>query len=419
MPDDRSLFRKESEQARSAAWLGRVVLIRPISFTFITICALGFSIALGLFFVSGEYTRKARVTGVLAPIEGVAKIIAQQSGIVETVHVREGDRVQKDAALMVLGDGRAGRAKEDVGKAITSRVAERRASLLLQIELAATAMRSEQAAFAQRRAGFQREMEQIDAEMASQAKRMTIASRGVDRARRLEDIGFLSSAALDHERDVALDQEARLEQLRRTRLSLVRELAAAEFDADTARARASSQLASLDMQRASLDQERIERDLQYHAAIVAPASGTVATVLIEPGQMVTPGTPLATIIPENATLEGHLYSPSRSIGFVHAGQEVLLRYLAYPHQKFGMHRASVTAVSRNPMLPNELGFTPIDGTREPVYRIKVALEGQAIRAYGRLEPLQPGMQVEADILLDRRRLIEWVFEPLLSLAGRA
>jgi membrane fusion protein len=418
MADHRPLFRKESEQARSAAWLGRVVLIRPVSFTFITICALSFSIALGSFFVAGEYTRKARVTGVLAPIEGVAKIIAQQSGIVEAVHVREGDRVQKDAALMILGDGRASRAKEDVGRAITSRVAERRDALVLQLQLAATAMRSEQAAFAQRRAGFQREIEQIDAEMASQAKRMTIAANGVDRARRLEDIGFLSPAALDRERDAALDQEARLEQLRRTRLALTRELAAVEFDADTARARASSQAAALDMQRASLDQERIERDLQYHAAIVAPAAGVIATVLVEPGQMVTPGTPLATIIPQNATLEGHLYSPSRSIGFVHAGQEVLLRYLAYPHQKFGMHKASVTAVSRNPLLPNELGFTPIDGTREPVYRIKVALEGQAIRAYGRLEPLQPGMQIEADILLDRRRLVEWVFEPLLSLAGR-
>jgi membrane fusion protein len=29
------------------------------------------------------------------------------------------------------------------------------------------------------------------------------------------------------------------------------------------------------------------------------------------------------------------------------------------------------------------------------------------------------MQIEADILLDRRRLIEWIFEPLLGLAGRA
>jgi membrane fusion protein len=42
-----------------------------------------------------------------------------------------------------------------------------------------------------------------------------------------------------------------------------------------------------------------------------------------------------------------------------------------------------------------------------------------VAAYGRDEPLQAGMQVEANVFLDRRRLIEWVFEPLFSLAGRA
>ncbi len=412
------IFRQESEQARASAWLGRVVLIRPVSFSFITGCALAFSLALVLFFICGEYTRKARVAGVLAPTEGVAKIIAQQMGIVEAVHVREGERVAKDAALMILGDGRAGRAREDVGAAVSSRVADRQHALARQREFAMAALNAEQASFAKRRGGFERELEQVDAEMAAQARRMAIATGAVDRARRLEGIGFLSPAALDRERDAALDQESRLEQLRRTRLGLARELATMEFEMDTARARANAQLASIDQQRASLDQERIERDLQYHAAIVAPAAGIVTTVLVEPGQMVTPGTPLATIIPAHSILEAHLYSPSRSIGFVRAGQEVLLRYLAYPHQKFGMYRASVTSVSRNPMTPAELGFTPPDGSREPVYRIRVALEGQAIRAYGRLEPLQPGMQLEADILLDRRRLIEWIFEPLLSLAGR-
>src|SRR6266446_5726547 len=98
-----SFFRKESEQARSTAWLGRVVLIRPISFTLLTACALGFAVALAIFFVFGEYTRKARVAGILAPAQGVVKILAQQSGIVEAVHVREGDSVDKDAALVVLG----------------------------------------------------------------------------------------------------------------------------------------------------------------------------------------------------------------------------------------------------------------------------------------------------------------------------
>jgi membrane fusion protein len=67
----------------------------------------------------------------------------------------------------------------------------------------------------------------------------------------------------------------------------------------------------------------------------------------------------------------------------------------------------------------ELGIVPPDGAREPLYRIRATLEEQTIEAYGRREELRSGMQVEADVMLDRRRLIEWVFEPLLSLAGRA
>jgi len=103
---------------------------------------------------------------------------------------------------------------------------------------------------------------------------------------------------------------------------------------------------------------------------------------------------------------------------VRVGHEVMLRFLAYPHQKFGLHGARVTSVAANPLPPAELGYVPIDGSREAVYRIKAQLAQQTIPAYGRREPLQAGMQVEADIHLDRRRLIEWIFEPLLSLAGR-
>ncbi|MRT52281.1 HlyD family secretion protein, partial [Xylella fastidiosa subsp. multiplex] len=33
------------------------------------------------------------------------------------------------------------------------------------------------------------------------------------------------------------------------------------------------------------------------------------------------------------------------------------------------------------------------------------------------EPLKPGMLIAADILSEKRRLIEWIFEPLYSLRG--
>jgi membrane fusion protein len=216
-----------------------------------------------------------------------------------------------------------------------------------------------------------------------------------------------------------MEQQSRLGALRRSRLALERDLAGARLEGAAAGERGRAQLAAIDLQAATVEQERLEHALQYRAAIVAPTAGTVATVLVEPGQMVVPGMPLATIIPERSRLEVHLFAPSRSIGFVRPGQEILVRYLAYPHQKFGSHRARVLAVARNPMAAGELGFVPPDGSREPLYRIKAALDSQSVLAYGRPEELRAGMQVEADILLDRRRLIEWIFEPLLGLAGRA
>jgi len=414
-----TLFRSELEDARANAWLGRVVLIRPLSFSFLAALAMIFTIALAAFFWFGEYTRKARVTGVLAPAQGVVKILAQQPGVVEAVHAREGAVVERDAPLVILGDPRTTNEREDVGAVVAARLRERQRALEAQRVHALAAMRSEQMALALKKAGLERELRQLDAELATHAQREAIAEQGAARARRLEGIGFLSPAAADRERDAALDQRSRMQGTQRSRTALVSELAAIAFEMTTARARANAQIAALDAQKAATAQERVERDAQFRTAIIAPGPGLIATVLVEPGQMVIAGTPLATVIPSDAELEAHLFSPSRSIGFVREGQEVLLRYLAYPYQKFGQQRAAVVAISRNPMLPGELGFTPLDGTREPLYRIKAALESQAIRAYGRLEPLQPGMQVEADILLDRRRLIEWIFEPLLSLAGRA
>ena len=43
---------------------------------------------------------------------------------------------------------------------------------------------------------------------------------------------------------------------------------------------------------------------------------------------------------------------------------------------------------------------------------------QTATAYGAPVPLQPGMQLEADVLIERRRLIEWMLDPLLTLTGK-
>lgn len=414
-----ALFRSEALLARERAWLGRIVLARPLSFALLTLVAVAFVAALALFFCLTEYTRKARVSGVLAPEEGIVRIIAQQAGRIERVDVREGGQVQKGAAMVTIVDSRAGTTFAEPGAAVARRVDERRGALALQREHTLAAMQTEQAALERRRAAIARELGQLDRELDHHERRARLAAEAHARAEDLAMIGFLSYAARDRENDAALDAAARVEAMRRSRMAFERELATVEFEAAAAHSRAQAQLAGIDMQRAALEQERVERELQFGAAIAAPASGMVASVLVEPGQMVVPGTTLATLIPAGARLEAHLYSASRSIGFVRPGQHVLLRYLAYPHQKFGSHEARILAVSRNPLSPAELGLAAPEAGREPLYRIKAELSSQVVIAYGRPEPLQAGMQLEADVMLDRRRLIEWIFEPLLSLAGRA
>ena len=102
---------------------------------------------------------------------------------------------------------------------------------------------------------------------------------------------------------------------------------------------------------------------------------------------------------------------------------MLLRYQAYPYQKFGQHHGQVISVSRTTLsaaeLANVVGTVPgLGGNGEQIYRIRVGIEQQSVLAYGESRPLQAGMLVEADVLQETRRLYEWVLEPLYSLTGK-
>ena len=50
--------------------------------------------------------------------------------------------------------------------------------------------------------------------------------------------------------------------------------------------------------------------------------------------------------------------------------------------------------------------------------MQVTLERQTVSALGKDVALRPGMLVNADILLERRTILEWLFEPVLQLRGR-
>ena len=63
-------------------------------------------------------------------------------------------------------------------------------------------------------------------------------------------------------------------------------------------------------------------------------------------------------------------------------------------------------------------FSVNDDLTHKLYRIKVKLTRQTITTYGTEHPLMPGMTLEADVIQDRRKIWEWIAEPLLAVAYR-
>ncbi|MFN7236497.1 MAG: HlyD family efflux transporter periplasmic adaptor subunit, partial [Brevundimonas sp.] len=159
-----------------------------------------------------------------------------------------------------------------------------------------------------------------------------------------------------------------------------------------------------------------QTEAQSTYVVTATVAGRIVALPVQRGQTVAPGASLAVVTPQGSTLEAELYAPSRAAGFVREGQEVRLLYQAFPHQKFGTGQGVVTSVSRTVLAPAEIAIPGLQ-VQEPVFRVRVKLARDSVAAYGETVPLQPGMLLSADVVIDRRSLLEWLLDPLYA-AGR-
>jgi len=170
------------------------------------------------------------------------------------------------------------------------------------------------------------------------------------------------------------------------------------------------QMAELEKGLSELRKQNLQLQSERERQVVSPVTGTVSVVYSHQGQEVIAQQSLITISPEDTMLEAQLYVPSRSIGFIEAGQEVILRIEAFPYQKFGMLNAQIKDVSASVLLPEE-SQAAID-IPEPYFKVNAVLADQFILAFGKQFALRPGMQIRADVVLEKRSLLEWILEPL-------
>jgi multidrug efflux pump subunit AcrA (membrane-fusion protein) len=87
-------------------------------------------------------------------------------------------------------------------------------------------------------------------------------------------------------------------------------------------------------------------------------------------------------------------------------------YEAFPYQQFGTYSGHVAKVSQTIVTSTDASG-PL-ALKEPAYRVTATLDRPDIDAYGKPILLQPDMLLRADIILEKRSLVSWFLDPLLS-----
>lgn len=414
------LFRSAALNACQIKWLGEIVLVRPLSFLMLTTMAVVMALLIVCFMVFGSYTKRSTVLGHLIPDVGVLRVYPPQPGIVMAKHVREGQWFKKGDILYLISSERQSNTQDDIQASISRQVALREQSLRDDLSHTRRLQQAEESALRKKIDGLQAEQANVIHQLAGQRVRIELADAAVSRASQLLAQGYISTEMWQQKQADLLDQRNRFQALERDQISIERELQAQRSELASLPLRQFSQLAQIERLITITGQEWTESEGKRRIALVAPESGIATAVTAEVGQAVDGGKPLISIVPDGAVLQAHLFAPSRSIGFIRPGDHVLLRYQAYPYQKFGHAEGVVASVSRTALSISDLAGTPAQASNssESLYRITVTLARQTIIAYGKVLPLQAGMLVDADILHERRRLYEWVLEPLYSLTGK-
>lgn len=164
------------------------------------------------------------------------------------------------------------------------------------------------------------------------------------------------------------------------------------------------------LDRAAIRIAALRRELAHSSAneqtVLAPCTGTVLRLGARAaGAVVQEGELLAEVACADTELAAELTLPRNGVSRLRAGLGAKLLYDAFPYQRHGVRHGTVRWVSP--------ASVAADGAA--AFRARVDVADSAIRVDGQPRPLLPGMTGLAEVVVGRRALIAYAFEPLRQL----
>ena len=189
-----------------------------------------------------------------------------------------------------------------------------------------------------------------------------------------------------------------------------------------------------------LQNERIEAEAQYHKLqqdwekqahrhalleLKAPQDGIVKDLATHTlGSVVAPGTVVMTLVPDGDGVLAEVWVTHLDAGMVESGQAAKLKLIAYPFQQYGMMSGRVKHISPDASEAAEQKNAKSAGIQDQPassFRALIELPEPYLEAQGKRYRLSPGMQLNAEINLGTRTVLQYLLSPVqktLHEAGR-
>jgi HlyD family secretion protein/adhesin transport system membrane fusion protein len=362
-----------------------------------------------------------------------------EGGIVKTIDVREGQRVEKGQVVMTLdGTGVVEDLQRARDKALSLAMQEERLRAFLgnrtphfSPEAAARPdlLRDQEAFFTSMADANKKQIDIVNAQIAQKKQSIAMLRADLDTARRNAVIAkdlFSRRQELNRQGLVPdvklLESEQSYNQLTGQIRSLESQIAVAESAILEYRNRLSSlkadstetanqKLGAVIALRAE-NRETIKK-LTVRVArldVRAPVRGIVKGLSVNTiGSVVQPGQVLMEIVPADAPLVVDLKIPTRYIGHMKTGQRVQVKFSSYDFSRYGAVPGRLDFISA-------AAFTGRNGER--YYQGRVSLK----RGYVGANPhdvIMPGMTVMADVITGDKTILEYLLKPIRNALSTA
>jgi hemolysin D len=151
-------------------------------------------------------------------------------------------------------------------------------------------------------------------------------------------------------------------------------------------------------------------DLDQETLVIrSPVSGKVTQVAFkQKGEKVEAAKPLVSIAPADAENVLRVSIQDKDRGFLKVGQPAKLKFAAFPFQRYGFIKGKLEYVSPSAE-PSKDG--------QPLYNGRISLERDYYMVNGERMELRYGMTADAEIVVQKRRLIDLALDPVRRLKG--